>query len=362
MASRAAGTYPPVPEPLAFPTVDTHTHLDICTGVRLPLGAGEPEPEVRPDEDEQFPSLDFFFDTAQSAGVRRIVQIGCDLPAARWTTELVASQYAGSQQSTDPAEAAATPSAFAAATVGSSESPAAAAASPASRAAASPADAASAVPAPPAAGRTWMLGGVALHPNEAPRLAERGLLDDALTEIESLVTSHDRMRVVGETGLDYFRTGEEGIAEQQRSFRAHIEIAKRTGKALQIHDRNAHADVLRILKEEGAPEVTIFHCFSGDEQMARECAAEGYFMSFAGNLTFKNAEELRRAAAAAPLELLLTETDAPFLTPHPHRGKPGGPYLTAITARKLAEVRGVSEEELCSAVWNNAEAALGGWD
>src|SRR5699024_6969684 len=115
-------------------------------------------------------------------------------------------------------------------------------------------------------------------------------------------------------------------------------------------------------KEEGAPEVTIFHCFSGDEQMARECAAEGYFMSFAGNLTFKNAEELRRAAAAAPLELLLTETDAPFLTPHPHRGKPGGPYLTAITARKLAEVRGVSEEELCSAVWNNAEAALGGWD
>ena len=344
MASRAAGTYPPVPEPLAFPSVDTHTHLDICTGVRLPLGAGEPEPEVRPDEDEEFPSLDCFFDTAQSAGVQRIVQIGCDLPAARWTTELVASQYAGDSGA---AEATAASAASAAATVGSSESPAAAA---------------SAVPAPPAAGRTWMLGGVALHPNEAPRLAERGLLDDALTEIESLVTSHDRMRVVGETGLDYFRTGEEGIAEQQRSFRAHIEIAKRTGKALQIHDRNAHADVLRILKEEGAPEVTIFHCFSGDEQMARECAAEGYFMSFAGNLTFKNAEELRRAAAAAPLELLLTETDAPFLTPHPHRGKPGGPYLTAITARKLAEVRGVSEEELCSAVWNNAEAALGGWD
>jgi TatD DNase family protein len=308
MASRAAGTYPPVPEPLAFPAVDTHTHLDICTGVRLPLGAGEPEPEVRPDEDEEFPSLDFFHDTAAEAGVRRIVQIGCDLPAARWTTELVASQYAGAAQ------------------------------------------------------RTWMLGGAALHPNEAPRLAERGMLDDALTEIESLVTSHDRMRVVGETGLDYFRTGEEGVAEQQRSFRAHIEIAKRTRRALQIHDREAHADVLRILKEEGAPEVTIFHCFSGDEAMARECAAEGYYMSFAGNLTFKNADELRRAAASAPLELLLTETDAPFLTPHPHRGKPGGPYLTAITARKLAEVRGVSEEELCSAVWANAARALGSWD
>lgn len=323
MASRAAGTYPPVPEPLTHPIVDTHTHLDICTGVRLPLGAGEPEPEVSPDAEEEFPSLDFFHDTAAEAGVRRIVQIGCDLPAARWTTELVASQYAGTISGT---------------ALGST------------------------VPTPPANGRTWMLGGAALHPNEAPRLAERGLLDDALTEIETLVTSHDRMRVVGETGLDYFRTGEEGIAEQQRSFRAHIEIAKRTGRALQIHDREAHADVLRILREEGAPEVTIFHCFSGDEAMARECAAAGYFMSFAGNLTFKNAEELRRAAAAAPLDLLLTETDAPFLTPHPHRGKPGGPYLTAITARKLAEVRGMSEEDLCSAVWANAERALGSWD
>jgi TatD DNase family protein len=323
MASRAAGTYPPVPEPLAFPGVDTHTHLDICTGVRLPLGAGEPEPEVAPDEDEEFPSLDFFHDTAAEAGVRRIVQIGCDLPAARWTTALVASQYSGtSAEVADPRT----------------------------------------VPTPPADGRTWMLGGAALHPNEAPKLAERGMLDDALAEIESLVTSHERMRVVGETGLDYFRTGDEGVAEQQRSFRAHIEIAKRTGLALQIHDREAHADVLRILKEEGAPEVTIFHCFSGDEAMARECAAEGYFMSFAGNLTFKNADELRRAAAAAPLDLLLTETDAPFLTPHPHRGKPGGPYLAAITARKLAEVRGMSEEELCSAVWDNSARALGSWD
>lgn len=327
MASRAAGTYPPVPEPLVFLGVDTHTHLDICTGVRLPLGAGEPEPEVKPDEDEEFPDLDFFHDTAHQAGIHRIVQIGCDLPAARWTAALVASQYSGV---TGGGPAAA-----------SSEAN---------------------VPAPPVPGRTWMLGGAALHPNEAPRLAERGLLDDALREIESLVTSHERMRVVGETGLDYFRTEEEGIAEQQRSFRAHIEMAKRTGRALQIHDREAHADVLRILKEEGAPEVTIFHCFSGDEAMARECAQAGYFMSFAGNLTFKNADELRRAAAAAPLDLLLTETDAPFLTPHPHRGKPGGPYLAAITIRRLAEVRGMGEEDLCTAVWNNATRALGSWD
>ncbi|QPR38185.1 TatD family hydrolase [Brevibacterium casei] len=332
MASRAAGTYPPVPEPLPHPIVDTHTHLDIGTGVRLPLGAGEPSPDVTPSEDEEFPDLDFFFDTAEAAGVRRIVQIGCDLPAARWTTALVASQYAGQGNAALAAAANVDPAV------------------------------AARVPTPPVTGRTWMLGGAALHPNEAPRLAERGLLDDALTEIETLVTSEDRMRVVGETGLDYFRTGEDGIAEQQRSFRAHIEIAKRTGRALQIHDREAHADVLRILREEGAPEVTIFHCFSGDEAMARECAEHGYFMSFAGNITFKNADELRRAAASAPLELLLTETDAPFLTPHPYRGKPGGPYLTPITARMLAEVRGMDAGDLAEAVWANAETALGSWD
>ena len=120
--------------------------------------------------------------------------------------------------------------------------------------------------------------------------------------------------------------------------------------------------MLGILKEEGAPDVTIFHCYSGDEAMARECAAEGYYMSFAGNLTFKNADELRRAAAAAPLELLLTETDAPFLTPHPHRGKPGGPYLTAVTARALAHVRGEDLEQLCRTVTSNAQDVFGTWE
>ena len=358
MASRAAGTYPPVPEPLPHPIVDTHTHLDIGTGMRLPLGAGEPAPEVTPDEDEEFPDLDFFFDTAEQAGVRRIVQIGCDLPAARWTTALVASQYAVSAGAADAnGSRAATGDSHADANGNQADASGRSAVS----ALIDPSVAAT-VPAPPESPRTWMLGGAALHPNEAPRLAEAGLLDDALTEIEALVTSTDRMRVVGETGLDYFRTGEDGIAEQQRSFRAHIEIAKRTGRALQIHDREAHDDVLRILREEGAPDVTIFHCFSGDEAMARECAAAGYFMSFAGNITFKNADELRRAAASAPLELLLTETDAPFLTPHPYRGKPGGPYLTPITARKLAEVRGMDAGDLAEAVWTNAETALGSWN
>ncbi len=130
------------------------------------------------------------------------------------------------------------------------------------------------------------------------------------------------MRGVGETGLDFFRTGPEGIAAQEESFRAHIEIAKRHGKALVIHDRDAHADVLRVLADAGAPERTVFHCYSGDAEMAEVCARAGYFMSFAGNVTFKNAQPLRDALAVAPMELVLVETDAPFLTP-PRTG--GGP-------------------------------------
>ena len=126
-----------------------------------------------------------------------------------------------------------------------------------------------------------------------------------------------QVRGVGETGLDYFRTGPEGMAAQERSFRAHIEIAKRHGKALVIHDREAHDDVLRILREEGAPERVVFHCYSGDAEMAKICADAGYFMSFAGNVTFKNAQPLRDALAVAPPDLLLVETDAPFLTPAP---------------------------------------------
>jgi TatD DNase family protein len=215
---------------------------------------------------------------------------------------------------------------------------------------------------------------VALHPNEAPRIvlgdpdgwSRQGArtpggdsaLDEALAEIDRLAAL-PYVRAVGETGLDYFRTGEDGVAAQQRSFRAHIDIAKRHGKALVIHDREAHADVLRILAEEGAPERTVFHCYSGDADMAEICADRGYFMSFAGNVTFKNAQPLRDALAVAPLELVLVETDAPFLTPAPYRGRPNAPYLIPVTVRAMAEVRGIPEEALCAAIAANTARAFG---
>ncbi|KIE26207.1 AraC family transcriptional regulator [Streptomyces sp. MUSC 125] len=215
---------------------------------------------------------------------------------------------------------------------------------------------------------------VALHPNEAPRIVHGdpdgwsrqgareaggdGALDDALAEIERLAVL-PQVKGVGETGLDYFRTGPEGKAAQERSFRAHIEIAKRHGKALVIHDRDAHADVLRVLKEEGAPERTVFHCYSGDAEMARTCAREGYFMSFAGNVTFKNAGNLRDALAVAPLELILVETDAPFLTPVPYRGRPNAPYLVPVTVRAMAAVRGIGEDALATALGANTARAFG---
>ncbi|MFD1662301.1 TatD family hydrolase [Streptomyces caeni] len=209
---------------------------------------------------------------------------------------------------------------------------------------------------------------VALHPNEAPRIVhgdpagwsrqgarEPGgdaALDEALAEIDRLAAL-PHVKGVGETGLDSFRTGPEGKAAQEYSFRAHIEIAKRHGKALVIHDRDAHADVLRILQEEGAPERTVFHCFSGDTAMAEVCARAGYFMSFAGNVTFKNAQPLRDALAVAPLGLVLVETDAPFLTPAPYRGRPNAPYLVPVTVRAMAAVKGVEEDALAAAVGAN---------
>ncbi|MGA4849392.1 TatD family hydrolase [Streptomyces sp. G5(2025)] len=214
---------------------------------------------------------------------------------------------------------------------------------------------------------------VALHPNEAPRIVlgdpdgwsrqgarEAGgeaALDEALAEIDRLA-AQPQVRGVGETGLDHFRTGPEGMAAQERSFRAHIEIAKRHGKALVIHDREAHADVLRVLTEEGAPERTVFHCYSGDAEMAKICAEHGYFMSFAGNVTFKNAQGLRDALAVAPLELVLVETDAPFLTPAPYRGRPNAPYLIPVTVRAMAAVRGIDEDAMAAALSANTARAF----
>src|SRR5918996_6478420 len=183
-----------------------------------------------------------------------------------------------------------------------------------------------------------VVAGVALHPNEAPRLADEGGLDDALEEIDRLAGSSDRVRAIGETGMDHFRTGPEGRAAQEYSFRAHIEMARRHAKALVIHDRDAHADVLRVLEDSPLPESVVFHCYSGDADMARRCTERGWFLSFAGTLTFKNASGLRDALAATPLDHLLVETDAPFLTPHPHRGKANAPYLIPLTVQTMAAV------------------------
>jgi TatD DNase family protein len=206
-----------------------------------------------------------------------------------------------------------------------------------------------------------LLGAVAIHPNDAPDYAARGELDDALAEIEALA-AHPRIRAIGETGLDFFRTEGEGLAHQRYSFRRHIDIAKRLGLTLQIHDRDAHDDVVQVLREEGAPDRVVFHCFSGAEELARTCNNEGWYMSFAGTLTFKNAANLRAAVALAEPERVLVETDAPFLTPHPHRGRPNASYMVPYTVRAMADVTGRDLAGLCAQITENTVRAYGSWD
>jgi TatD DNase family protein len=196
---------------------------------------------------------------------------------------------------------------------------------------------------------------VALHPNEAGRGAAT---DEALREIERLA-GLPQVKAVGETGLDHFRTGPEGHEAQEAAFRAHIAIAKSTGTALVIHDRDAHDDVLRVLEDEGAPDRVVFHCFSGDARMAQHCAERGWFLSFAGPLTFKANDGLRAAAAAAPMDLLLVETDAPFLTPMPFRGRPNAPYLVPLTVRALAQVKDRDVDAVCTQLAANGARAFG---
>ncbi|SHI19904.1 TatD family hydrolase [Streptomyces sp. 3214.6] len=279
----------------------------------LPAPLGVPVADSHTHLDMQSGTVQEALAKAASVGVTTVVQVGCDVRGSRWAAETAAAY--------DSVHAA-----------------------------------------------------VALHPNEAPRIVHgdpdgwsrqgarepggSGALDEALAEIDRLAAlAH--VKGVGETGLDYFRTGPEGKEAQENSFRAHIEIAKRHGKALVIHDRDAHADVLRVLKEEGAPERTVFHCYSGDAEMAAICARAGYFMSFAGNVTFKNAQQLRDAVAVAPLDLLLVETDAPFLTPAPYRGRPNAPYLIPVTVRAMAAVRDIDEDALAAALAANTARAFG---
>jgi TatD DNase family protein len=242
--------------------------------------------------------IDEALDRSAAVGVTRIVQVGCDLEGSRWAVE----------------------------TAGAYDS---------------------------------VVAAVALHPNEAPRHAEQGDLDKALAEIDALAQS-PYVRAVGETGLDYFRTGVEGREAQHASFREHIRMAKRHDRTLVIHDRDAHDDVLAVLDDEGIPQRTVMHCFSGDAAFARACLDRGAYLSFAGTVTFKNAENLREALRVTPPDRILVETDAPFLTPTPHRGSPNASFLIPLTVRFMAGIAGKTVEELCRDIDANTDRAFGG--
>ena len=203
-----------------------------------------------------------------------------------------------------------------------------------------------------------VLAAVALHPNEAPVVAD---LDADLRVIAELA-KHPRVRAIGETGLDYFRTPPELQEVQRQSFKAHIEIAKKENLALVIHDRDAHQEVLKTLEEVGAPERTIFHCYSGDLEMAKFCVERGYFLSFAGTVTFKNAPALREAVRYVPDDLLLVETDSPFLAPTPHRGALNTPAQIANIVRFIANERGTSPEHIAEETSANALKLFGSFD
>jgi TatD DNase family protein len=274
-------TYPDPPPPLTTPVLDSHCHLDIRDG-------------------DAWMSVDEALAASAAVGVPRIVQIGCDLPSARWSVEV-------------------------------------------------------------AHGRTDVVAGVAIHPNEAPRIEQqqgRSALEAAWAEIDALAAD-PVVRTVGETGLDRFRTGADGRAVQEESFRRHIDMAKRHGKPLMIHDREAHDDVVRVLDEEGSPGAVVFHCFSGGPDLARTCAERGWYMSFAGTVTFKNAEPLREALRVAPADLMLVETDAPFLAPTPYRGRPNASFLIPLTVRAMAAVRGDDVDALARAIEANGTRVFG---
>lgn len=206
-----------------------------------------------------------------------------------------------------------------------------------------------------------LLAAVALHPNEAPEYGTRAALDEALSGIDELARE-PRVRAIGETGLDFFRTeGEAALELQAYSFEAHIEIAKAHNLALQIHDRDAHAAVVETLLRVGAPERTVFHCYSGDTELAAICEENGWYLSFAGNVTFKKNQHLRDSLLAVSRSRILIETDAPFLTPEPLRGRPNAPYLVPHTLRYLAALTGDDVEALATQLNQNIEAVYGSW-
>jgi TatD DNase family protein len=318
--------WPPVPEPLPVPVVDDHTHLESVLGVPAAAGGDDPDPAPATADDH--------LDRAAAVGVTRVVQVGCDLDAVAWTVAALAAD-AGDAARPGPGEPLLRP-------------------------------------------RRALLGALAIHPNEAVlhagvrEVAPDGLepdplprhdvpLDEALARVADLARTHERVRAIGETGLDHFRAGPRGRAVQREAFRAHVALAKELGLALQIHDRDAHAEVVDVLLRDGAPERTVFHCYSGDAAMAEVCAREGWFASFAGPVTFGANEELRAALRVLPLDLLLVETDAPYLTPHPLRGRPNSPYLLPHTVRRVAAERDLPLADTCRALSATAERVYGTW-
>jgi len=313
--------------------VDDHTHLESVLGFTVPApvpeGPGDPAAPPPPR------TLDDHLDRAAAVGVTRMVQVGCDLDAVAWTDAVLAVDAGGT------------------ATPGT-------------------------VPVALRPGRRALLGAVAIHPNEAvlhagvhevapdglepdPRLRHDLGLDDALARVAEVARRNDRVRAIGETGLDFFRAGPRGRAVQREAFRAHVALARELGLALQIHDRDAHDEVVDVLLHDGAPERTVFHCFSGGPALAEVCAREGWFCSFAGPVTYPANDDLRAALRVLPLDLLLVETDAPYLTPHPLRGRPNAPYLVPHTVRRLAEERGLGLAATCAALSATAERVYGTW-
>ncbi|MBN0042321.1 TatD family hydrolase [Cellulosimicrobium cellulans] len=340
MAKQRERGWPPDPDPLPVPVVDNHTHLDSIA-------------HVLPD-DVPAPSVADHLARAASVGVDRAVQVGCDLPAARWTDALLRGAPAAWETTSGAA--------------------------PEHGLTARPGTVTGDNPmlgGGPAEGAR-LLGAVAIHPNEAvlhggvrevgpdglepdPQAHHDVPLDDAVAEIAAIARGNERVRAIGETGMDLFRTGARGEAVQREAFRAHVALAKELGLALQIHDRDAHAEVLDVLARDGAPERTVFHCYSGDAAMARFCAQQGWYLSFAGPVTFRANEELRAALRAVPLDQVLVETDAPYLTPHPYRGRPNAPYVLPTTVRTVAEVVGMPLADVCARVAATSVAVYGPW-
>ncbi|WP_277209444.1 TatD family hydrolase [Isoptericola croceus] len=325
MARRRERGFPRDPEPLPVPVVDNHTHLDAIADVVDP-GALDGAP---------IPTVADHLARAAAVGVDRVVQVGCDLPSIDWTDTLLRN----AEQEVEPGIDA-------------------------------------------ESGRNLLLGtlvgAVAIHPNEAvlhagvhevgpdglepkPRPHHATTLDDAIARLAQVARDNPRVRAVGETGMDLFRTGPQGERAQRESFRAHVALAKELGLAMQIHDRDAHEQVIEVLLADGAPERTVFHCFSGDTAMAALAAEHGWYLSFAGPVTYPKNTHLREALRTMPLELVLVETDAPYLPPHPYRGQPNAPYVAAHTVRAMAEVLGRPLDEVCRALSDNAEQVYGAW-